>query len=176
MEKRKTYRLLVWIIVILLATNISMAVSFLVHKNNDKQEAQQQTEEVTGIPEEQRTRFFREQLNLTQEQMEPFREFNREYNRASNLIARDLADLRTQMIVELGKEESDREKLDEISTEIGNLHKELKNITIDYYNKMNQVCDPQQRKKLNEMFLSLLEKTERGTQQPRGHKYRFRNQ
>jgi len=40
MAKTTTYRTLVWIIVILLATNLSMGITFLYHKQHDKKAAQ----------------------------------------------------------------------------------------------------------------------------------------
>ena len=71
-----TYRTLIWIIVILLATNLSMGVSFLYHKQQDKKFMEQMEETAIKVPSEMRTRFFREQLNLRQDQMDIFRELN----------------------------------------------------------------------------------------------------
>jgi len=175
MVKQNTYRLLVWAVIILLATNISMAVSFLVHKKQDQNNLEKQEQAIINVPTEQQTKFFREQLNLTPEQMNPFREINRNYNRATNAVAHKLEDLRIEMVGELGKEHPDKNRLNEITTEIGNLHKELKNITIEYYQQMNNVCDRQQREKLNAIFMSMVNKNGEENPQQRGRRNRFGN-
>ncbi len=160
MVKTTTYRTLIWIIVILLATNLSMAITFLYHKQQDKKAAQQTEESTIEVPAEQRTRFFREQLNLNQEQVTQFRELNRNYNRTAREITFQLEKLRSEMVEELGKTEPAKEKLDEITKTIGELHTQLKNVTIDYYLGMKTVCDDSQKEKLNEIFQSMLKQNE----------------
>ena len=81
MIKLKTYRTLIWVIVILLATNLSMGISFLYHKQQDKKMAEKLEEINIEMPAQQRTKFFREELNLMPEQVDKFREWNREFNR-----------------------------------------------------------------------------------------------
>ena len=160
MVKTTTYRMLVWVIVILLATNLSMAVTFLYHKQQDKKAAQQTEESAVEVPTEQRTRFFREQLNLSVEQVNQFRELNRNYNRTARDITFQLEKLRSEMVEELGKTEPVKEKLDEITKSIGELHTQLKNATIDYYMGLKTVCDDSQKEKLNEIFKSMLKQNE----------------
>ncbi len=156
----KTYRKLIWVIVILLATNLSMGISFLYHKQQDKKIAEKLEEINIEIPAQQRTKFFREELNLLPEQVDKFREWNREFNRTGWSITNQLEDLRIEMISELGKENPDQNKLENITSDIGKLHSELKKVTIDYYLKMNGECNEEQKKKLNDIFLSMLKKNE----------------
>lgn len=160
MFKNTTYRTFVWIIVILLATNLSMAVTFLYHKQQDKKATQQTEVSAIQVPTEQRTRFFREQLNLNQEQVTQFRELNRNYNRTAREITFQLEKLRSEMVEELGKPEPDKEQLQVITKTIGELHMQLKNVTIGYYMGMKAVCDDDQKIKLNEIFKSMLKQNE----------------
>jgi Spy/CpxP family protein refolding chaperone len=160
MVKTTTYRTLIWVIVILVATNLSMGITFLVHKQQDLKAAKQAQETAIEVPTEQRTKFFREQLNLTQEQVNQFRELNRGYNRTAWEITHQLEGLRAQMIEEMGKPVADRQRLDEITKEIGELHTRLKNVTIDYYMGMKNACDEEQKEKLNEIFRSMLKQNE----------------
>src|SRR5680860_307062 len=99
MVKQNTYRILIWIIVILLCTNLSMGISFLFNKQQDKIKLEQVEEQKIEMPAQQRTRFFREQLNLNQDQMEPFRKLNREYNWDARQISLKLQSLRIEMAV-----------------------------------------------------------------------------
>lgn len=160
MVKTTTYRTLIWVIIILLATNLSMAITFLYHKQQDKKATQQTEESAVEVPTEQRTRFFREQLSLSLEQVNQFRELNRNYNRTARDITFQLEKLRTEMVDEIGKQEPDREQLDKITKTIGELHTQLKNVTIDYYLGMKTVCDESQKEKLNEIFRSMLKQNE----------------
>ena len=160
MVKTTTNRTLIWVVVILLATNLSMAVTFLYHKQQDKKAAQQTKESTIEVPAEQRTRFFREQLNLNLEQVNLFRELNRNYNRTARDITFRLEKLRSEMVDELGKPEPDRELLNSLTKEIGELHTQLKNATIDYYLDMKTICDESQKVKLNEIFKSILKQNE----------------
>jgi Spy/CpxP family protein refolding chaperone len=160
MKSRNTYRLLLAAVVILLAYTISMTTSYVIHRQNDKKILAQTNDKNTEIPSEQRTRFFREQLNLTPEQMDVFRDLNRNFNRNGNNINAELQRLRIEMVQELGNENPDSARLDSISITIGNLHAQLKQLTIDYYLDMKENCDEEQQKKLNEIFMSLLKEDE----------------
>lgn len=115
MAKTTSYRTLIWIIVILLATNLSMGITFLYHKQQDKKAAKKTEETAIEVPTEQRTRFFREQLNLTPEQVDQFRELNRDYNRTAWEITRQIESLRAEMVEEMGKPEPIQQRLDEIT-------------------------------------------------------------
>jgi hypothetical protein len=120
-----------------------------------------QTEESKiEVPAEQRTRFFREQLNLSLEQVNQFRDLNRNYNRTARDITFQLEKLRTEMVEELGKQEPDRELLNTLTKTIGELHAQLKNATIEYYLGMKTACDESQKVKLNEIFKSMLKQNE----------------
>ncbi len=160
MMKKPAYRSLVWIIAILTATNLSMGISFLYHKQQDKKFMNQIEEAAIKVPSERRTRFFREQLNLDAEQLTQFRELNRSYNKTAWQISHQLEVLRREMVQELGRENSNKKVLKSISSQIGELHSELKDKTIDYYLGMKSVCNEEQRNKLNEIFISMLKKNE----------------
>jgi Spy/CpxP family protein refolding chaperone len=160
MAVRNKYRVLIWVIVILVATNLSMGISFWSHKQQDKKLAEQTEQEAIDLPAQQRTRFFREQLNLEPQQMEVFRELNRDFNRTAWQINHQLEGLRIEMVTEMGSSTPDKTRLETISNEIGKLHTLLKNETIDYYLAMKEICNEEQKKKLNEIFISVLQNNE----------------
>jgi len=175
MEKQKTYRWLIWVMVLLLATNLSMVVSFFYHKKQERLEEAKEEEITTGVSLERSTNFFREQLGLRPAQMDSFREMNREYNRKSHAVARELEALRYDMIRELGKENANQDSLYRIASEIGKRHMELKNSTIEYYQKIKEICSPQQCRRLNEVFMSMLYPAGNDQLPHRGRRNRFRN-
>lgn len=175
MRTRNTYRILIWIIVILLATNLSMGLSFWFHRHQELKEATEVSIQQEEIPSEQRTRFFREQLNLNQDQLEVFRELNREFNRSARRESDELEELRLQMVEEMGKDSPSQERLDSIAQEVGGHHSELKEITMNYYLKMKAVCDSSQQEKLKEIFMTVSKSKEEIALPQRGRRYRGGN-
>ncbi len=172
MAIQNKYRILIWVIVILVATNLSMGFSFLYHKQQDKKNAELTREEAIELPAQQRTRFFREHLNLEPQQVSIFRELNRDFNRTAWQINHQLEGLRIEMVQEMGDEHPDKKKLESISREIGELHTQLKNETIDYYLDMKKACTETQQEKLNELFISVLKKNEDVRLPQRGRRFR----
>jgi hypothetical protein len=160
MAMENKYRILIWVIIILVATNLSMGFSFLYHRQQDKKLMEHMEQNEIELPAKQRTRFFREQLNLEPRQMEIFRELNRDFNRTAWQINHQLESLRIEMVTEMGSPTPDKTILESISTEIGALHTQLKNETIDYYLAMKEICNDNQKEKLNEIFISVLQKNE----------------
>lgn len=171
MAVQNKYRVFIWIIAILVATNVSMAVSFLYHKQQDKKLMEQSLQESIELPAQQRTRFFREHLNLEPQQVELFRDLNRNFNRDAWQITNQLERLRIDMVREMGKENPDTKKLASISREIGELHTHLKKETIAYYLAMKAHCSPEQQQKLNELFISVLHKNEDVRLPQRGYRF-----
>jgi Asp-tRNA(Asn)/Glu-tRNA(Gln) amidotransferase B subunit len=160
MISKNKYRILIWIIVILLATNLSMIISSQYGKPMGEKVKIQVKEITPQMPAQQRTRFFKEQLNLHPDQMDIFRELNRYFNRTARGITIELETLRIEMVSELGKKKSDGETLDSIAKNIGRLHSELKNETINYYLQMKEVCTEEQQGKLNAIFMAMLRNNE----------------
>ena len=154
MVTRNTYRILIWVIVILVATNLSMGISFWYHKQQDKKAADANSKEIV-MPNDQRARFFRDQLDLSIDQVDQFRDLNREYNRGARMVTDELEDLRIKMVEVMSENNPSETTLDSITTSIGRLHTQLKQLTIDYYLGMKQACDSAQQKKLEELFLSV---------------------
>ena len=172
MATRNTYRILIWIIVILIASNLSMGLSFWYHRYQETRGEEEIKSEEVEMPSEQRTRFFRDQLNLTSDQLEVFRELNREFNRSARKESNELEDLRIEMVKEMGKASPSTERLDSIAREVGGHHSELKEITMDYYLKMKAACNAEQQEKLKEIFLSVSKSDEEVALPERGRRYR----
>lgn len=166
------YRILTGVIIILIATNLSMGISFLYHRQQDKKMVQQQQEASVEVPAQQRTRFFREQLNLRPDQVEIFRKLNRNFNQTAWQINHRLERLRIEMVNEMGREEPDKARLKEVSRDIGELHTQLKDETIKYYMAMKEVCTEEQQARLNQLFISILQSNEDVRLPQRGRRFR----
>ena len=175
MEKTNKFRILSWILIVLLATNLSMAVSFMWFRHNQKVSIRNIDGIKSEMPAEQRTRFFREQLNLDFNQLDTFRTLNRNFNFNAHGITMQLERLRIEMVTELGNENPDISKLDSLTIKIGSLHTGLKNLTVDYYLGMKNVCSKKQKEKLNAIFMSALRATDEIAIPRQGQQYGRKN-
>jgi Spy/CpxP family protein refolding chaperone len=176
MMTQTKYRILIWLVFILFAMNIATIASLFFHTRLTKAPAStQQNADQSVVKAEQGARFFREKLNLDPAQTTRFQEINREYNRTAHRIAYDLEQLRMEMVEQMGKAESDTVMLNAICREIGNLHEQLKKLTVDYYLKMKSSCREDQRVKLNYIFKEMVQKEDTiATHQGNGKGYRWR--
>ena len=145
-------RLLVWIVIILIAVNLATIISGVIYSSNRRQGEPARTE----IPFNQRVDFFHNQLGLTSEQREHFLELNREFNQDARVITNKMNSLRHRMVREMAASDPDKPKLDEICSNIGILHSQLKIATVDYYLKMKNICDGPQQELLNNLFERML--------------------
>ena len=170
MNSLQKNRILIWLVIILAATNLSTIGSFYYHRISELKTAKQADEDQTTIPGEQRARFFGDELKLTDEQLEQFRTVNRNFNRTARSIEEKLAELRQGMIEELGRTNPDTVWLDSIATEIGENHRELKKVTTTLYLNMNHICNADQQTRLHEIFQSMLNKDSQVNLPQPGHR------
>jgi len=156
MISNNRHTLLVWSVIILALMNITtfITIGYHVYKTN-------QTEKIAGTKNTKLLetdavqfsgRYFRDQLGLTDGQMDKFREFNPEFRQQALDITIHLAEDRQEMLDEMVSSSPDTVKLNQLSREIGNLHRSLKVLTYRYYLDMKNLCTPEQQIKLENLF------------------------
>ena len=158
MNPNTKHRILIGLIIILIVTNLSTIGSYYYHRIAEQKKIEVTSNEQSAVPGEQRTRYFRDQLNLDDNQTNSFREINRTFNRSARTIEENLAVLRKSMIDELGAPSPDTLKLRQLAAEIGNNHRELKEVTSTFYLSMREICTSEQQTKLHSIFQSMLNK------------------
>jgi len=158
MNSTNKYRILIWIIVITIVINLSAIGSYYYNRITESKSEEVMQENQTTLPGEQRTRFFRDELNLNAEQLKQFREINRDFNWTARSIETNLAQLRKDLITELGTPNPDSIRLDKLAVEVGNNHCKLKQVTTTFYLEMKKICTTEQQAKLHEIFQSMLNK------------------
>lgn len=97
-------------------------------------------------------RWFSDQLNLSDEQMTRFTEFNPLFRENVRNINNRLNLFRQQMFSEMVSEECDTIRLNKLSDSIGYLHSDLKKITYKYYLEIKNICNQQQQQQLEQLF------------------------
>jgi len=150
MKAENKHTLMVWSIVVLAIMNISTLTTIVYHQYQSGKGIAQKQLEVDA--EKFSGRYFRDQLNLSSDQMDKFREFNRPFRMQARSITIELAEKRKTMLTEMAAPKSDIAKLDALSDSIGNMHSQLKKLTYRYYLDMKGVCNIEQQQKLEQLF------------------------
>jgi len=155
MKTEYKYSLMIWAIVILAVMNISTLVTIMYHKyHSDKTETVSTSDpkQLETDSEKFSGRYFRDQLDLSSEQMDKFKEMNPVFRPKARSITIELAEKRKQMLVEMSAANSDTTRLNALSDSIGLLHSDLKKITYRYYLEIKDICNHEQQRKLEQLF------------------------
>jgi hypothetical protein len=154
MKTENKNSLLIWAIVVLAIMNVSTIITVLYHKYQsdriisstvDAKQAEIDSEQFSG-------RYFRDELNMSNAQMEKFKVINPAFRPKARFITIELAEKRKQMLVEMATAKSDTSRLNALSDSIGQLHSELKRITYRYYLEIKDICNSEQQVKLEKIF------------------------
>ncbi|MBK7710890.1 MAG: hypothetical protein IPJ37_08040 [Bacteroidales bacterium] len=146
---------MVWAIAVLAIMNLATLITIVYHKNNSSDK------ELVVIPDQSQSestsvnysgRYFKDELNLSGEQMKSFSEFNPEFRRNVMAINQSLDMKRHEMLVEMAEENCDTNRLNLLSDSIGYLHARLKKQTYLYYLDFKRICNEEQQKKLEQLF------------------------
>jgi len=158
---------LIVLVVFLLGINIAVIITYRAHLKNDEQAMEQ----IEDIPPRQFGIFIAEELGLDASQQAQFRDFRRTYNRSANRTLMAMNGVRSRMARELRSVDPDRDQLDQLAGELGEMHKRLKILTFDYYCNMQSVLRPEQQEKLSVLFQSMLSAPVHGSgRNPRGER------
>ena len=155
MHSQKKQSWMVWAIVILGVMNLSTLITIVYHQGQARREeaaANQLPVVVETDAAKYSGRYFRDQLNLSPEKMNSFRELNPVFRRQAREINLELGRMRNEMLREMAARNPDTARLNELSDSIGKLHGTLKKITFRYYLDMKSLCNPDQQVKLEQIF------------------------
>lgn len=96
--------------------------------------------------------YMRKKLHLNDKQFQTFKRLKRENVQKIKMIVDSLQAKRYEMTVELSKPKPDEEKLHQIASEIGIMHRNLKLSTIDYFVNLKKELSPEQMQYFNDMI------------------------
>ncbi len=151
-------KILIWIIIILLAINVStvatIAYHFYNHDNNGIERMLHKRRQIR-IPNKRFGRFMHRELNLSKSQNEKIQKFRGNFQHNAMRITKEMQEKRNEIFEELSKNVPDTMKLYRNAEDIGNLHKQLKYQTIKHYLNMKSVCNKQQQQTLLKMYKAM---------------------
>ncbi|MCE1197735.1 MAG: periplasmic heavy metal sensor [Marinilabiliales bacterium] len=151
----KQQKLLLWISALLLIINLSALATLGYHllKEQNKETAQNESETAGNFGGPAfNGRYFRDQLNLTEAQMEAFREVNLRFRSEASALQQELNQIRKNMLEELTAQNADSIRLGQLADALGKQHARLKIITFRYYLDINRFCTAPQKEQLKDIF------------------------
>jgi hypothetical protein len=149
------YRWMIWVISVLVVMNLTTLIT-VIYKRSQLSESRPASITNPSIPESSSMkysgRYFRDELDLSMEQMKRFSKFNPEFRQAAMSINIEMAEKRQEMLIEMAKSNCDTTRLNVLSDSIGYLHSALKKRTYKYYLNFKNICTQQQQVKLEQLF------------------------
>lgn len=152
-------KILIWLVVLLTLLNITTIGSYIYHRNKE-QKATESSVTIGFNHNPLSGRFFMQEVGFDEQQMEKFREANREFKPKSNQIILEMDSIKLQIFEELNKENIDSIKIKNLTEFFGTLHADLKQATNIFYLKLKSISNQEQIEKLNAAFAPLFYQTE----------------
>lgn len=147
-------KILLGIIALLILLNLSIIIT-IIYKKNEVVRYNNTFKNEMPIQKNHLGRLFKNELNLSFKQHKKFQELRHQYHQNSNEIIKEMKTIRSKILQELGKKESDTLLLKQLSEKLGEQHIKLKDLTIKFYLDMKKECSPEQKEKLFELFKKL---------------------
>ncbi len=161
MLTRIQQKILIWSAVVLLVLNVSTLATIAFHTLSDNEspsaDQTENTNKLNANSEKFSGRYFRDKLAFSTDQMNDFFVINKRFRSEAFSIQDQLTEIRKNMLEEMSAEKSDTLKLNKLSTELGSLHARLKVISSRYYLDIKELCTPDQKNMLKEIFKTFFE-------------------
>jgi len=171
MKPKNNKSIWIWALVILVVMNIA-ALGTILYNRQQSAIPLQGPLNVQGLDESAAMkysgRYFRDNLGFRDEQMEEFVKINPGFRQQVQTINADLNRKRLEMLKEMSANNSDTAMLNQLSDSIGDLHASLKKVSYEYYLDIKNICDEEQREKLELVFSEMFSGEETMAGQGRG--------
>ena len=143
-------RILIWIIIILVALNVSIMGTIFYNSHTIKHAIHNNRAEF--LKERISCEYIVDELRFDDEQKKAHRLFRRNYMKEAEKITIEMQHKRIEIMNELESEAPDTLYLHALSKEIGRLHAELKQTTINYYLNLKSTSNDKQKRHLSKIF------------------------
>ncbi len=151
---KNTSRILIYTVIFLAVLNMATFITIGIHIYQSKKELSGASDEAIKTTQNFNGRYFRDQLQLSPDQMSRFRPINEKFRSNAKRINSELNILRIEMLEKMTKTSEETSELIAIADSIGSLHSELKKFTYQYYLNIKAICSAEQTDELNTIFKS----------------------
>ncbi len=149
----------------LLLINIAAITTIVIHIRNDH-----------SVEDQNQFTFAKvldTELGFSSTQRNVYDELKMTFNNESGAIIKKMQEKRAEMVTQLNDENADTLSLYQLANDIGDLHRQLKVVSINHLLEVKKMCTPGQKEKLTALFNNIL-KCE-GSFKGQGQGYRWRH-
>jgi uncharacterized membrane protein len=145
--KTKTTHILWWIIGLLVVLNITTVITIMYHSGHVPAGVIADRPDIEKTAQPQRNAWGGSgAAGFSKEQKALFRKSNRAFRQKTRRIIENINAHKQEMYTELCSAQPDTTRLRQLSAEIGTLHKELKDATINFYFALCMECKTREEK------------------------------
>ncbi|MGK7371639.1 MAG: Spy/CpxP family protein refolding chaperone [Candidatus Halalkalibacterium sp. M3_1C_030] len=108
-------------------------------------------------------RFIEQELNLSEDQKQAFRELRRDHIRETRNIHRDIRIYRRSLFGLLQNEEVNVKKVDSLSKALGEAQRAMEKATYEHFAELRSICDDQQKEKFDRITERVMLRLNRGS-------------
>ena len=148
MEAAKKNRLLFWLLLFLIAINLSALVSFFFF-------VQQKPLMECNVNQEGKCNLFKQELNLSEAQMIRVEEINSRYRNASEPLVAAIREKRNKIMHELENETPDTLLLSSYAMQLSLLQNQMQKENISQYLALKKICNSDQLQRLSGLYRDL---------------------
>jgi Spy/CpxP family protein refolding chaperone len=148
-------RLYLFIIIILVIFNISAIVAIIYHLHSEHRQMRPDREDARD-----RGRHLADKIGFDKVQAVQFDTLRADFGRKAKIIMNSIQEKKLEMLNEFTSENPDTAKLYKITHEIGNLHADMRRLSIDHFMSIKKICTPDQKAKLLDLFRNIMKMEE----------------
>ncbi len=115
-------------------------------------------------------RFIKDQLNLSDEQKGKFDMYMKEHAEVTQRMNDEIGGLKKEILIEAFNANPDSSKVTTFSEKIGKIQSDYEKFLYEHFRKLGTVCNPEQKEKLKNIFLSSFRPKERPGMPPPGNR------
>jgi len=168
----KKNTILIWAVIVLSLINLATIGTIIYHVKSDSEASD--TIQLAVNDFRLNNRIIVETLGLTPSQSGDCKLILNDFRQAVREIHRNLNMNRSELYVELQKENADTLTCNRYSAEIGRLHKELKIVTSRFYLQLKRICPPGKEDQLHQLIAPLFNSENSYGAAGGGNRYRYR--
>lgn len=153
-------KILTWAVLLLLTLNLATIGTIIYHVYQEKKNViNSMNTNHYGKRGKMNGRFFRDELHLTNTQMNEFHSINMPFRNKTHAIINDMDSIKNEVFIELQKSNPDNNKIKKLSQQSGILYSNLNDETAQFYLNIKKISNDEQQKKLAQIFYPFLGKS-----------------
>ncbi|MCX6272589.1 MAG: periplasmic heavy metal sensor [Bacteroidetes bacterium] len=163
----KKYRVIPWVLAFLGIVTVSAVTAYIIFNTGILTKEKPAREAQPGT-------IFQTELSLTPDQNVKVERINSSYKETAEPVISAIRDKKTELLDELSKDQTDTNKVSKIANELYTEQKKLQKANINQFLELKKVCNPEQTKRLSQIYSELYGCSGKGKGQGQGMGHRHR--